>query len=973
MSFGQSHRELVQNTNEGLVEPTSKEQTRSTAQVGALQTRHLGQDHEALAALVDVAGTVAQPAIAEANRKKELEAYEAAGTEEGKKAADSASDVWHNRIFGADASLRGAQERIAEDNSRRIYLKAQELLETGGADSWDDEKWKEWKDEQLEEEIGKYNSEGMKDLITSSMGRDFQNLERDREWKHQEYLQAENRKSVLEQATTIAETYNADRSSPNIQRSEEDSQARLQELRDLKEKSGMSDLAFSSAMAQIFADELTQGRNEFAQFIKDEGFLDELSFEDQQRVESALRVHDIKNGEEFGNRSNAIYGPTGYIAQGNETRALEAFDSLIADYPEAIPPGGRNAVRDQVRQAAWGHAESRRHRQERALHAKDDASEGTETPFAVRDQWGNITGYEQLQPHERLMGLQTHLAEKQENEFHARQKANDPTYERRPLTPQERQQNYIDDADYTAKMMEQNKILLPEIANAMHSTINSLNHDLENMDAGQQAKLKSDLHAYQTMMNQNPAVAAMFYQELGNNFGLLEFANTQLKDPNVTTATLATQMKLNQAQGLGAQGQGVPGKQAPTNTTGSLTNNGENTHTLGHRQRRDALSSVQNGSDEGALFGIFGRAKRDTNRAILDAVETEYSNLLSQYTNPNQSQQDIAFTNAIAKVSSEGAYLSTGNGKEFFFNLGEADNQVREAGYTKGGLNEFLKEVGNNQHHLDEIEKQSGIKLTSWFGNPLTSNGAVPVDLGNGQIGIQIPRDDPKDDRGAYTYVLDLPHVDNPQDVPKNVRVDRARTAHADSIVHDSEAWKAVTGDRRSPMEQLDHEINMKIINENVDAFVQKHGVPINSKGVYDAELLAPYVTQEERDNYMPAHEYNKSLIDRRADAVTKAVADQRRRDNLINEPINAARGWNKRRLSKRRHNQGRVTEYEGAPDVAFIREGESREEGQARQNAAMAEFEKGRSQFRQEQADRVRLKEPDDLETRLKGLGKLK
>lgn len=978
MAFGQAHRQLVADTNKGIIEPVSSERATGKAAVGGRQTKHLSGEHDALRALVDNAATIAEPMIAKANMEKELDGYEDAGQEEGRQAAATASDVWHNKLFGSGASLRGAQERIAEDNARRVYLAAQKVLEHGNAASWNDAKWKKWKDAQLKAELDKYaDSPEMQKFITNTMGRDFQKLERDRTWKHIEYTQAENRKSTQVQASGIADTYDKDRASPNIQRSQEDVDARLAELEKLKTNSGISDSAFASVMNQTAKDELAKGRKDFAEFISEQGYLDDLSFEEQQGLENAVQVFDILNGEEFGRRSNEIYGPAGLIKKGDENGAVVAYDALIKDFPQAVPEGGKNEIRRQVRQAAWGYAESDRKRKDRIGHAKDDAEHNTTTPFPVRDQFGNLTGFATLTASERLTGLQAHLAERQEAKFHKEQKEADPTYENRPLTPDERQEMYMKDTAYTAKMMEQNNLMLPEISNAAMDVVNTLNHDLLTLDEEGTDNLKTKLQRLNTMMEGNPAVRKMFKDALGDSFGKIIYADRELKKKGVTAEMLNNRLAVQAARQ----------RQQKLSSEKGSDDDKEPVHTLGWLQRTKALKGVKSAADEDG-FGPFNTASRDTNKAIVARVEAIYSRNKANSENPHSdSEDDILFENAVAEVASEGAYLSTDNGKEFFFGVGAIDDQLREAGYTEGGLNQYIKELGENQDILDDIKQKSGgddgIELKTWWGNPLTSNGVTPIDLGGGQLALIIPRDDKKDPRRSFIYRIDVPNAtDSPKPLPKKVQTDIARTQYANEIVVNDELWKEKTGDKRGVKEQLDYDLAYQVIKEEgVEKFIKRKGIAASKQGTYQTENLVSHVTREEIENHIDAHEYNKSLMDRREIASMRVVKRQRLRDNFVNNPHESARGWNNRRLARwqtlksdlSQEFTGQIpgtTTYENGESIHYIQDGDSTEVSRAKQEATDTAYAEQRAATRQAQSDALELERipSDDPFQRLRG-----
>lgn len=905
MSFGQSHRELVQDTNAGNIQPTTQERASSQAQIGSKQVRQVGvEDHALAAALVDVAGTAADPIIAETNRKKEEQSYINAGKEEGRKAANSAADVWHNKLFGADASLRGAQERIAEDNARNLYLEAQNLLENGGADSWDDETWDKWRTDKIAEEVGKYDSEGMKDHINTTMGKDFQKLERDRAWKHQEYTQAENRNTTLNGLDTIAKTFNSDMASSNVQRSEEDAATRLKEIDELKAKSGMSDKAFASVVAQTASNEYVKGHDDFAKYASENGYFDDLDFEDQQTLESAQRVHEMKHDAEFGDRSNAIYGPQGLIAQGNVTGALEAYDQLVADYPEAIPPGGRNQIRDQVRQNAWAHSERNRVQQERINMGMENARSGSWGVQVTYDSFGNQTGYSAFSEEEKLRFTQMYIADELENKEHANRLRDDPNYERTDITPEERNTMYADNTAFIGEAMQTAGVYLPEVNTLTSNAMSSINHSLADMTGLDAEQLKEQLVAINAISQGNPTVRQMMSEQMGSDFSKMEYVHKQLqagKSPQEIEKALAE------------------GKGAPPLTVASAKSAAQMGSPPEHLpSRSDAKEMYGNVTDQmkegGFLF--WGKA---TNKGDMQGLLNQYySEELTRLGSTSDSAKEIAKGYATNRVQNEGSIISTGNGKEFVPGAGQFENELKERGYS--GTDEYLKELGKNDVFMEDVRRASGQSLKTWnpFKNPLTSDGAMINALDDGRMQLIIPRDDGQE---PYRRYLDLPPEEQ---VPIEVQQDADRSQQAMTIVDNPEQWTELTGRKQTPRQELDASLNKEIVkNDRPGGLNRTH-----------RKLAEGDITQEQRDAHMPAHLYNDALIQRQQVEVDKVVRQQRARDKIRD----TGRGSRARMIHERRQNKSTKPE-EAVPDVSFYREGQDRNQLQENQKKQLETF----------------------------------
>ena len=851
-SFGTSHRQIVQDTNKGIELPTPREAAQSQARTGPKEVQRIGgPDFQGAQALINAAGTAAEPVIQESQRRAEMDAFTAAGTEEGKRAADAAADVWHNKLFGANASLRGAQERIAQDNARKMYLAAQDVLVNQGGDSWDDEKWGEWRDNFISDQVDKYESEGMKNLVNNSLAKDMQKLERDREYMHQQYVQAENYQTTLDSLSTIADSYNADLASGNPNRSLEDSEERLNEILALKESSGISDPAFARAVAHIAANEYSQNRDGFGKFAQEKGLVDELDFDDREALEQAQRVHEIKNDEEFGNRQAEIFGPRGYIAQGSVTKAMEAYDQLVADYPEAVPPGGRNQVRDQVRQQAWANQERARQQQIEIQAGKEMAATGNWAPIPQYDSFGNLTSFTTMSDTDKLIHTQRYIAEELENKFHANKKQqaelNGEVYERQPLSSLDRQQIYAENSAWVGQIMQQNGVMLPEVGQSASLAMSTIEHNLEDLDQSQQDQFLEQLNSLNSYYHGNASVRKMLSQNMGEeNFAKLDWVHQQM-NAGKTTQEIGRAL----AQGKGPAG----GPATPPASVGAAAP-GAVEHNPGNGNLREMRNDViDNLGGEGIIWG------RTQNKQDINALLTQYySEALAAQGSTSQSAKDIAKSIAVQRVSNEGALISTGNGREFVIGAGQFEAEAQERGYESA--DHFLKELGRNPEFMREVRNASGESLTSWFGNPLTSNGASIQALPNGEVEIVIPRSGQE----PYREVLEIPTEQH----KSNVQIeDEARLEAAMAGVDNPEQWKELTGNDTTPRQELDASLNKQIISTRYPQML----------GGKERKKLEDAVTQAERDAWMSADKYNAALIGRQQKAAEKAVRQTRRRE----------------------------------------------------------------------------------------------
>lgn len=897
-SFGASHRQLVQDTNAGAEVAPPSVATTSKATISPQTKEIIGTENRLGGALVDVAQTAAKPIIAEQKRLQELAGYDAAGKAEGKQLADGAAGVWHNKLFGANASLRGAQERIAEDNARNLYLNAQHLLKTGGADSWDDEKWQTWKDEQISNEVNKYESDGMKNLVTTSMGKDFQKLERDRGYLHQQYVQQENNNVTMNALDNIAKTYIEDKGSDLPTRSIEDAEARLNEVNELKAKSGISDKAFASAVAQTAASQLSKGNKEFSEWATENGYFDDLNFDQQKSMESAERIYDIKHAEEYSNRADEIWGPTGHIARGNENKTIEAFNALARDYPEAIPEGGTNQIRKQVKQKAFENSEMRRVQRERDAHVERDLRNGQSTTFIRTNALGMAVGFETPTPEARMRGLQRLITGDIDNSIHGRRKleaeANGDVYEPSPISQQERSQAMLQHSERIGSLMEANSLVIPEVV----SNINGISSDIR-YSIGEEGfdteSLSDQITQVKSLYQKNPRVHRLLSEDSATELALMETVHEMMQE-GFTGLQIAKE--LDRANALDTDIATLRGTPTKTNAGtsdggggGSATDTDLSSVKLPALPFRVASNNriVSETDTSRGFLGIelFGGSRNTDN--IFAKRDEYYKELAAPYKNQiTPFLRRSLLGEAEKRVIAESAIIESNGKKTLVHDLGPADRRLKEAGW-EDGLSGYIEEAGNDLALIDDIFHQSGgeanggIRLTPGLlgGNPITRERNNIVPLADGEIMLELL----KEDGTTFRYRMDLPDPTlDPESqeyfdqLPIQEQERRNRLKYGlHTLTTDPDKWKKETGQQDTPRDQFHWFIGNQIINDD------EMGPEILRRAGHDPDSiklgqtfkradLISHITEDEIMNWYPPNTYAAILMERETKAVDKQV-----------------------------------------------------------------------------------------------------
>ena len=213
-----------------------------------------------------VAGQVGEKVSREQDRRAAMEGYNMAATEEGRKATEEMSKSWKVKIFGPDAKLRGAQERIVMDQTNALKTKLDLDREDFGHKMTPDE-WRKHTDTVLAGAVDKFEDEDIKDQITMRYGQNLTAVTRDHEKAHAAFVQYEEREAFMNSVSTTAKMAQDDIESDDPQRIK-DAEQRIREA--YTQPEGMADDAYRSAMVSVVSNELAQGRGEMYEFAERE-------------------------------------------------------------------------------------------------------------------------------------------------------------------------------------------------------------------------------------------------------------------------------------------------------------------------------------------------------------------------------------------------------------------------------------------------------------------------------------------------------------------------------------------------------------------------------------------------------------------------------------------------------------------------------------------------------------------------------
>ena len=364
--YGQSNRQVVENTNQGRVDPPVTE-TGTVSSGGARRQvdQNVGQEGRLAQALVETAGTFGQMATAERHRNERIEGAKLVADGQAESYINETEPTFAEKLFGPKPKLRVAQEMQVQQEMGRLDDQMRKWIEETGHKE-DTEAFQEKYDELYKETADRYQDDKMKDLIAGSYA---QNLETTR----REHAKAKN---LFDQQHLLDTTMKgwAD-SSLNTARDLQstDVQTRQEALPKLEaaltKPEGMSDSAYRDAALTTAMNDLANGRAESLAVFEGNGVFDDLSYQQQLALDEMKQVHQIKQDSEFNSKVQQL----SQLASRGQVEQAEALAREIQlENPKAVD--SINSIVNTATAAAQANAlaiaENQRDRQTNLEHYK---------------------------------------------------------------------------------------------------------------------------------------------------------------------------------------------------------------------------------------------------------------------------------------------------------------------------------------------------------------------------------------------------------------------------------------------------------------------------------------------------------------------------------------------------------------------------------------------------------------------------
>lgn len=345
-NFGQSHRQTVQDTNEGIVAPPEEgQQTTQGAGVKQQVDQNIGNEQRAAKALIDTAGTVGQIATKESKRREVIEGQKIGGSEEAMEYINATNDTFATKIFGPNATLRAAQETQMETATLKGNQQLRDWVEQEGHRLGPDEFDKKQK-EIYEDIVGKYDDGPAKDVIANQYADKLRGAQREYEKAHEIFTQNENLNSYLDK-TDVALTEAEKLLGSDDPQQQAEGTEQLDDI--MKKPDNMSHEAYESALVHLAGEMIAKDQTAGYKYLKENGAFDEMSHANKKALEQTDRINDIKNGDAFREANTAIGNAA---ARGDPATVAKLAKDLQKTHPEAFP-NGVNSVIAQAEQVAF--------------------------------------------------------------------------------------------------------------------------------------------------------------------------------------------------------------------------------------------------------------------------------------------------------------------------------------------------------------------------------------------------------------------------------------------------------------------------------------------------------------------------------------------------------------------------------------------------------------------------------------------
>ena len=291
--FGAAHRQLIKDTNDGKVAPATSRPTTSI-QTGGRETTVVGSDDKSALykGLINL-GSEVVGTIAKRKQERDFVTGYNNGLEEGY--AENERNPIMDKLFGPSATLRGAQKRIVENDSRRWTQARMKSLEDDMM-AFDEDGYQTELNDQLAATLEEHDDPDIKLQISQHAAKNFQTLARNHTQARQMWIADSSQRAVEDSINQAA---------LGVRNAQKYGDAKTQ-LEAMKEAEDMFDQpldmspeAWLETISRVAMENLSAGDPLAYDMAEKKGIIAMMRPDDQRKLESAYSIFDMKNGSKF--------------------------------------------------------------------------------------------------------------------------------------------------------------------------------------------------------------------------------------------------------------------------------------------------------------------------------------------------------------------------------------------------------------------------------------------------------------------------------------------------------------------------------------------------------------------------------------------------------------------------------------------------------------------------------------------------
>ena len=325
--YGAAHRQLVQDTNDGKVATPPKKVTTSVASGGSGH-KVIGDDSKSALyqGLLGVGQEILSTVKARQDELDFAEGYNK-GLDEGY--AENERSPLRDMLFGPSATLRGAQKRII-DNDSRMWLNARMTSLEDDIKTMDEDEYQVELTEQLQKTLEQHDDPEIIAQLSQSAAKNFQTLARNHAQQRQIWIDASNEQAVVDNMNGGILQLRAAQKHGDVQsqlQAQEDAEAMFDQPLDMNHE------VWLKAVNRTIVETLGRGEVLAYDLAEDQGLIAAMSQKDRAKLQSAYAIYDHKNGRKF------------HVAQQSLTSRIDnglATDAELVAFKQEYPEQGDN-------------------------------------------------------------------------------------------------------------------------------------------------------------------------------------------------------------------------------------------------------------------------------------------------------------------------------------------------------------------------------------------------------------------------------------------------------------------------------------------------------------------------------------------------------------------------------------------------------------------------------------------------------